>query len=211
MAKLPDDFYPTDLNWCTTKSSGSSKSGDSLLITSNDGRLIILNRNARVEKNISAHTSAITSGRWSPDGAGLLTAGEDGVIKVWSRSGMLRSTVIQNEESIVCARWSPNSSAIVYCHGSSIAIKPLAANSKLIKWKAHDGLVLCLSWSNNTNLIASGGEDCRYKLWDMLGTLMYYSSVDDQSITSIDFSSGGEMLAVGGFNTIKMCHNSGVN
>lgn len=123
---------------------------------------------------------------------------------------MLRSTVIQNEESISCARWSPNSSSIVYCQGSSIAIKPLAANSKLIKWKAHDGLVLCVSWSNNTNLIASGGEDCRYKLWDTHGALIFHSSVDEQSITSLEFSLNGEMLAVGGFNMLKLCHSSGV-
>lgn len=124
---------------------------------------------------------------------------------------MLRSTVIQNEEAISCARWSPTSSAIVYSQGNSIAIKPLAANSKLIKWKAHDGLVLCLSWSNNTNLIASGGEDCRYKLWDTHGALIFSSSADEQSITSLEFSSNGEMLAIGGFNMLKLCHSSGVS
>lgn len=59
--------------------------------------------------------------------------GEDGLLKVWSRSGMLRSTVIQNEESIRCARWSPNSISVAFCYAGFIAIKPLAANSKLIK------------------------------------------------------------------------------
>lgn len=103
------------------------------MITSNDGRFIILNKSARVERNISAHSGSITSGRWSPDGAGLLTSGEDGVVKVWSRSGMLRSTVVQNEGPIRCACWSPLSTAIAYCQAGFIAIKPLAANSKLTK------------------------------------------------------------------------------
>lgn len=139
---MPDDFLPTDLQWlCSSRttakssgpSSGGSKGNDSLLISSDDGRFIMLNRNARVERIINAHQGCVNAARWSPDGTGLLTAGEDGIIKVWSKLGMLRSTIIQNENAIRMACWAPNSMTIAYCTGSSIAIKPLAANSKLIK------------------------------------------------------------------------------
>lgn len=118
-----------------SKSSNSNSSAaDSLLITSSDGRFIILNKNARIERNIVAHQdTTITAGRWSQDGAGIMTAAEDGMIKIWSRSGMLRSTVVQNEGLIRAACWSPKSDAIAYCVGPFIAIKPLAANSKLRK------------------------------------------------------------------------------
>lgn len=143
VAKLPEDFYPTDLQWLcssrtSTKSNGpgnssGNKGNDSLLISSNDGRFIMLNRSARAERIINAHVGSINAARWSPDGTGLLTAGEDGVIKVWSKLGMLRSTIIQNEAPIRAACWSPNSMSIAFCSGSFVAIKPLAANSKLIK------------------------------------------------------------------------------
>lgn len=135
VAKLPDDFIPTDLHWLLLggRSSGGGKGSDTLLICSNDGRFVILNKSARVERSISAHTAAISCGRWSPDGAGLLTAAEDGVIKIWSRSGMLRSTVIQSDEAIRCARWAPTSTSIAFSQGGHISIKPLAANSKLIR------------------------------------------------------------------------------
>lgn len=145
---MPDDFFPTDLHWlilARQSTSGlaagknssvgnntSGSSGDSLLITSSDGRFIILNKSARVERNISAHSGSITSGRWSPDAAGIMTSAEDGV-KVWSRSGMLRSTVVQNEGPIRCACWAPTSASIAYCQAGFIVIKPLAANSKLTK------------------------------------------------------------------------------
>lgn len=143
MAKLPEDFYPTDLQWlCGTRNStksngpggsGGNKANESLLICSGDGRFIMLNRNARAERIVNAHVGTINAARWSPDGTGLLTAGEDGVIKVWSKLGMLRSTIIQNESPIRVACWSPNSMSIAYCTGPFIAIKPLAANSKVIK------------------------------------------------------------------------------
>uniref|UniRef100_A0A182M8M8 Uncharacterized protein n=1 Tax=Anopheles culicifacies TaxID=139723 RepID=A0A182M8M8_9DIPT len=219
VAKLPDGFVSTDLHWLVGKGSGlgtpgasapgGSKGGESLLVAGADGRFVILNKSARIERNVLAHTGPIVAARWSPDGAGLLTAGEDGIIKIWSRSGMLRSTVVQNEGQIRCARWSPNASALVYCQGPFVAVKPLAANSKLTKWRAHDGLVLCLSWSNNTSMIGTGGEDCRYKIWDTLGTNIYTSVADDYAITSINFCPDGELLAIGGFNMLKLCHYTG--
>lgn len=75
VASLPEDFHPTDLHLLVLKTNvgGGGKGSDSLLIASNDGRFIILNKSARLERSISAHAGAITSARWSPDGAGLLT------------------------------------------------------------------------------------------------------------------------------------------
>lgn len=71
-------------------------------------------------------------------------------------------------------------------------------------------MVLCLNWSNDTQYLASGGEDCRYKVWDKQGANIYSSIVDDFSITSIEFSPNGQLLAVGGFNMLKLCNFSGV-
>lgn len=124
------------MNWLISRTGGgssSSKGSDSLLVTSAEGRFILLNKSARVDKNITAHAGPVNSGKWSPDSTSLLTAGEDGVIKIWSRSGMLRSTVTQSDSPIRNAQWSPHSSAIIFSQGSYISIKPLAANSKLTK------------------------------------------------------------------------------
>lgn len=37
------------------------------------------------------------------------------------------------------------------------------SSAKALSWRAHDGVVLKLDWSHLTNLIVSGGEDCKYK------------------------------------------------
>lgn len=158
------------------------------------------------------------------------TASEDGVIKIWSRSGMLRSTVVQSNEPIICACWSPNSTAIAFCQGGNIAIKPLAANSKLSKvemtsrnhnsfnlnlmvfqWKAHEGLVLCIAWSIENNVIVSSGEDHKYKIWDDQGTNIFTSSAEEFSITSLAFCPVKNLIAVGGFKNLKLCDLSGVS
>lgn len=142
VARLPDDFIPTDLHWMSNTRAGApvaaaptagAKGLEVLLITSSDGRFVILNRSARVERNVVAHQGAINVGRWSPDGSGLLTAGEDGSVKVWSKLGMLRSNIVQNEKPIRTVCWSPNSISIAFCTEGFIAVKPLAPNSKLMK------------------------------------------------------------------------------
>lgn len=224
--KLPNDFNPTNLHIIGTKSGsagtthgsnpmvgqGGSGSGDFLiLVTSTDGRFIILNNSNRVEKNILAHSGAIISAVWSYDCSSFLTAGEDGIIKVWSRSGLLRSTVVQLGTPIRLARWSATSSAILYAVENCLAIKPLNPNSKLVKWQAHDGLILCAAWAPLSNHIASGGEDYRYRIWDETGTILYNSPiVDEYPVTSVAFSPDSSLLLVGSFNTIRLCNATGV-
>lgn len=218
---LPKDFTPTDLHVLSGhamgsqgsgKALGGSASGEFLLICSTDGRFLLINtRSNRVEKNVLAHTGAIVSGRWSNDGTSFLTAGEDGALKVWSKSGMLRSTVSQCPTQIRFARWSPNSQAILYATESHLTVKPLAPNSKVLKWSAHEGLVLCAAWCSINGVIASGGEDCRYKVWDaMSGAMLYQSPMDEHAIVALDFSSDGEFLLVGSFNLVRLCNATGV-
>lgn len=79
-----------------------------------------------------------------------------------------------------------------------------------LQWKAHNGSVLCLSWSEEAQTVASGGDDCQYKIWDSQGSLIYASFVEDYSITSVEFGPKGQYLAVGGFNILKLCHFTGV-
>lgn len=69
---------------------------------------------------------------------------------------------------------------------------------------------MCLSWSHETQNIASGGDDCQYRIWDSQGSLIYASFVEDHSITSVEFGPKGLYLAVGGFNMLKLCHFTGV-
>lgn len=80
-----------------------------------------------------------------------------------------------------------------------------------MQWRAHDGLVLSLSWSGQSNIIASGGEDCRFKIWDAQGASLYTSAAEEYAITSVAFNPEKEQLLVGTFNMIKLCHSTGVS
>lgn len=209
IATFPPDLIPTDLQFLPRVSGTLGKHGDLFLITSTDGRFHIVNRSGRIERSVEAHQGAILAGQWSNDGSSLLTAGEDGFIKIWSRGGMLRSIIVSSDNSIYGASWSPDSQSLVYTQGKALVIKSLAPNTKPIKWRAHDELILCVAWSAANDMIVSGGEDGRYRLWDNQGRSLYSSGLHDNPITSLAWTPKGDLFAVGSYNTIRLCDYSG--
>ncbi|XP_061707628.1 intraflagellar transport protein 80 homolog [Cydia pomonella] len=207
---FPDDFYPTGMHLFPKINQGANKhQHDVILVGSADGKFNIVNHNGRIEKSVAAHQGACLVAQWSPDGASLLTAGEDGFVKIWSRNGLLRSTLVQSDVSCYSAVWSPDSGAILYTKGDFLAIKYLNSGSKMTKWKAHEGIVLCVTWNANNNLIISGGEDGFFKIWDTFGQQISVSVKHDQPITSVSWAPAGDLFVIGSYNLIRLCNANG--
>ncbi|XP_063617352.1 intraflagellar transport protein 80 homolog [Cydia splendana] len=207
---FPDDFYPTGMHLFPKINQGANKhQHDVILVGSADGKFHIVNHNGRIEKSVAAHQGACLVAQWSPDGASLLTAGEDGFVKIWSRNGLLRSTLVQSDVSCYSAVWSPDSGAILHTKGDYLAIKYLNSGSKVTKWKAHEGIVLCVTWNANNNLIISGGEDGFFKIWDTFGQQISVSVKHDQPITSVSWAPAGDLFVIGSYNLIRLCNANG--
>ena len=47
--------------------------------------------------------------------------------------------------------------------------------------------------------IISGGEDCRYRVWDAFGRQLFSAAPQDYPITSLSWSPDGQYFAVGMF------------
>ncbi|MBN3310460.1 IFT80 protein, partial [Amia calva] len=169
----------------------------------------LVSKTGRIEKSVEAHRGAVLAGRWNYDGTALITAGEDGQIKIWSRSGMLRSTLTQQGSCVYSVAWGPDSDKVLYTSGKQLVIKPLQPSAKVLQWKAHDGVILKVDWNSVNDLILSGSEDCKYKVWDSYGRLLYCSSSHDYPITSVAWAPDGELFAVGSFNTLRLCDKTG--
>ncbi|XP_076837223.1 intraflagellar transport protein 80 homolog isoform X1 [Brachyhypopomus gauderio] len=210
VVKLQDDIYPTDLHWFPKAVSGKKQTmAEIFVLTSTDGKFHFVSKTGRIEKSVEAHRGAVLAGRWNYDGTALITAGEDGQIKIWSKSGMLRSTLAQQASPVYSVAWGPDSDRVLYTLGRQLVIKPLQPGSKVMQWKAHDGIILKVDWNSVDDLILSGGEDCRYKVWDSYGRLLYASSPNDYPVTSVAWSPDGEVFAIGSFNTLRLCDKTG--
>ncbi|XP_077396712.1 intraflagellar transport protein 80 homolog isoform X2 [Festucalex cinctus] len=211
VVKLPDDFYPIDLHWFPKTVGGKKQTpAEIFVLTSTDGKFHLVSKMGRIEKSVEAHKGAVLAGRWNHDGTALITAGEDGQIKNWSKSGMLRSTLANQGSPVYSVAWGPDSERILYTLGRHLVIKPLQPSAKVIQWKAHDGVILKVDWNSVNDLILSGGEDCKYKVWDSFGRLLYLSLSHDYPVTSLSWAPDGEVFAVGSFNTLRLCDKTGV-
>lgn len=210
VVKLQEDIYPIDLHWFP-KTVGGKKlvQAEIFVLTSTDGKFHLASKSGRIEKSVEAHKGAVLAGRWNYDGTALITAGEDGQIKIWSKSGMLRSTLAQQGSPVYSVAWGPDSDRILYTSGRQLVIKPLQPSAKVIQWKAHDGVILKVDWNSVNELILSGGEDCKYKVWDSYGRLLYTSSPQDYPVTSLSWAPDGEVFAAGSFNTLHLCDKTG--
>uniref|UniRef100_A0AAV2J5C6 Intraflagellar transport 80 n=1 Tax=Knipowitschia caucasica TaxID=637954 RepID=A0AAV2J5C6_KNICA len=182
---------------------------DSFVLTSSDGKFHLVSKNGLIEKSVDAHNGAVLAGRWNYDGSALITAGEDGQIKIWSKSGMLRSTLASQGSPVYSVAWGPDADRILYTSRRHLIIKPLQPSVKVIQWKAHDGLILKVDWNAINDLIISGGEDCKYKVWDSFGRVLYTSAPHDYPLTSLYWAPDGEVFAVGSFNMLRLCDKTG--
>ncbi|XP_069004319.1 intraflagellar transport protein 80 homolog isoform X2 [Embiotoca jacksoni] len=210
VVKLPEDIYPIDLHWFPKTVGGKKQpQAENFVLTSTDGKFHLVSKIGRIEKSVEAHKGAVLAGRWNYDGTALITAGEDGQIKIWSKSGMLRSTLASQGSPVYSVAWGPDSDRVLYTSGRQLIIKPLQPSAKVIQWKAHDGVILKVEWNSVNDLILSGGEDCKYKVWDSFGRLLHSSSSHDYPVTSLSWAPDGEVFAVGSFNTLRLCDKTG--
>jgi len=208
------DVYFTDMHWFPAGSKRAQPGSDVFVISCTDGSFKIMGRNGRVEKSVDAHKGAVISIKWNYEGTAVVTVGEDGLVKVWSRAGMLRSTLAQSPEAVYGVAWGPDSDQVLFTGGKDLVIKPLqqsnkSSGSKPQQWKAHDGSVLKVDWNPINNMIVSGGEDCKYKVWDCFGRLLYQSTPMSHPVTSVAWCPDGDLFAVGSFNALNLCDKTG--
>ena len=207
-AKLVEvDSYCTTVQW--HPSAAGRKDEGILAVSCTDGSFKLISKTGRIEKSVAAHQGAVTALRWSPDGTSLATCGEDAVVKSWSRNGMFRASIAQADGPIYAMCWSAESDQVAFTNGKHLAIRPLQPSSKQTQWKAHDAPVLSLDWNAVNGLLVSGGEDCRYRVWDCYGRQLYSSAGVEYSITSVAWAPSGRYFAAGSFNMLRLCDRTG--
>lgn len=114
---------------------------------------------------------------------------------------LLRHSQVEGTVYALC--WSPESDQMLLTSGKHLIIRPLQPSSKQTLWKAHDAPVLACDWNAVNGLIVSGGEDCKYRIWDSYGRQLYSSAAVEYSINSVAWAPNGRYFAVGSFNMLR--------
>ncbi|CAH8496573.1 unnamed protein product [Schistosoma intercalatum] len=210
---LPQNVFPTCMDWHPRQrmkqSTKAPRGSEIFLLGATDGKCHIISKEKRIERTSDAHQGAVLSAKWNFDGTSFATSGEDGQIKIWSRSGMLRSTLCQHSYPIYSFSWGDNSNMMLFSLDRQLVIQSLQANVKPFAWKAHDGVILQVDWNVINNQLISASEDCKYKVWDNYGRLLYSSAPFEYPVTSISWSPDGQLFAVGSYATVVLCDKLG--
>ena len=98
---------------------------------------------------------------------------------------------------------------VVFASGKFVHVKALQPVDPSNQWKAHDALVMSVAVDQVCGTIVSVGEDCKYKLWDKFGKLLYSSNKFSDSPQSVIWHPSGSYFVVGLYDRMLLCNSSG--
>ncbi|MBO9201909.1 MULTISPECIES: 2OG-Fe(II) oxygenase [Niastella] len=139
-----------------------------------DNTIQIIDLNGSVLQTLNGHTNWI----WQViklDKKTIASASEDHTIKIWNiETGQLLTTFTEYTPIISLAFHAPTQQLISGNLHGEISIRTLNENYQqqmLTTFNAHNGIIRTIKLITN-NIIATGGEDNKVKLWDFNGNLL---------------------------------------
>ena len=110
--------------------------------------------------------------------------------------------IAQLNAPVYCVAWGADNDQILYSSGRKIYVQAVQKDRKLLQWKAHDATVISVDWNPVNGRIVSGGEDCRYRVWDAFGRQLFQSQPYEHVITTVKWAPHGDAFAVGAFGML---------
>ena len=146
--------------------------------------------------SLTGHTTDVQGLSFSPDGEILLSGSWDGDVGVWltALSELAAETALPAPVNAVDYGPHGTSVAAALDDGSLVIVGTDGAVRASIA--AHDRPARAVAYSPDGQIVASGGDDGRVRIWDSSqGTLLAEAPAVPDSITALEFTSDGQVLA----------------
>ena len=201
-----------------------SPDGQVLASASDDQTVKLWNRNGQLIKTFPKHQGWVLAVTFSGDGQWLASASADNTVRLWNRDGTLVQTFTGHSDSVTSVSFSPvgvkewrkelnvnplsversgkNLQPSTY---SSVPLLASASLDKTIKlWGLRNQSRLILSeqkdvrvvtFSPDSQLIATAGDDQMVRIWDREGQLLHVLKGHRERIDSISFSPDSQLIA----------------
>lgn len=172
--------------------------GTILAVSGDRGTMILLDRQNRSLRKISAGEARLSQVRWSGDGQQLAAASDDGKIYRWSSDGEPKSYLEGHTAAVTDLAWSPDNSKLVSASRDRTIRIWNAAGEEESQTTVGEGQVFSIAWSDNGR-IAVGDETREIHLFDAsLNRRRQFKSQDgNHPPLALDFSPDQQRLLVG--------------
>lgn len=159
---------------------------------------------------LTGHESEIFTCKFHPQGRTLASAGMDRSIFLWSTRGDCENYAIlkaAHSNAILDLDYSVDGQRLFSCSADkTVIVWDTTTACRLKKLRNHQSHVNAISASpDNTNLLASVGDDAHLNIWDLRSRKCVKSLNDKYQLTAVSFSKNNDQIFVGGIeNSINL-------
>jgi eukaryotic-like serine/threonine-protein kinase len=112
---------------------------------------------------VTGHTGPVTAVAFTPDGSALLSGGADGMLRQWDVLSGRGQELLRGEAGAVRAVACAKATGCLAVAGARLLIRE--PEGRVVALEGHKEAALCVAFSADGTLLASGGSDHAVRVW----------------------------------------------